>query len=106
MSIIIIITIIRIIVKVETRANSKDLEPVSVTAEAMNSSNTRAYHTESGETTKAPLSIPCGLIMTRLMTAIEQFDRKRIAVNSLYTLILGVSNHQTIEQSKIPLALG
>ena len=30
-----------------------------------NRSNTRAYQTESGETTKAPLSIPGGLIMMR-----------------------------------------
>ncbi len=66
-SIIIIITIVGIIVGF--------LEPVSVIAEAENRSNTRAYQTESGETTKAPLSI-------------------------------GVSNHQTIEQSKMPLALG
>ena len=50
---------------VETRAHSKVLDPVSVIAEAENRSNTRAYQTESGETTKAPLSIPGGLIMTR-----------------------------------------
>ncbi len=53
--------------KVETRAHSKVLDPVSVilVAEVENRSNTRAYQTESGETTKAPLSIPGGLIMMR-----------------------------------------
>ena len=40
------------------------------------------------------------------MTAMERFRRKRIAVNSLHSFVLGVSNHQTIEQSKMPLALG
>ena len=43
----------------------KDLDPVSVIAEAENRSNTLAYQTEPGETTKAPLSIPGGLIITR-----------------------------------------
>ena len=70
MDIILIITIVRIITgfQVETRTHSKDLEPVSVIAQAentQNSSNTRAYQTESGETTKGPLSIPGGRIMTR-----------------------------------------
>ena len=40
------------------------------------------------------------------MAAMERFRRKRIAVYSLHTFVLGVSNHQTIEQSKMPLALG
>ena len=33
------------------------------------------------------------------------FRRKRIAVNSLHPLVFSVSNHQTIEQSKMPLSL-
>ena len=40
------------------------------------------------------------------MASMERFRRKRIAVYSLHTFVLGVSNHQTIEQSKMPLALG
>lgn len=40
------------------------------------------------------------------MTAIERFRRKRIAVNSLHTLVLGVSDHQTIEPTKMPFASG
>ena len=40
------------------------------------------------------------------MTAIERLRRKRIAVNSLHTLELGVSDHQTIERTKMSLALG
>ena len=58
--------------------------------EAENRSNTSAYQTESGETPKV---------------SIERFRRKRITVNSLHTLVLGVSYHQTIEQSKMALAL-
>ena len=46
-------------------AHSKDLDPVSVVADAENNSKTCAYHTVSGDTTKAPLSIPGGLIMTK-----------------------------------------
>ena len=49
---------------VDTSAHSKDLDPVSVIADAENNSKTRAYQTESGDTTKAPLSIPGSLIMT------------------------------------------
>ena len=37
------------------------------------------------------------------MTAMERFRRKRIAVYSLHSLVLVVSYHQTIEQSKMPL---
>ena len=40
------------------------------------------------------------------MTSMEHFRRKRIAVNPLHTLVLGVAQHQTIEQSKMALALG
>ncbi len=42
-----------------TRAQSKDLDLVSVVAEAENKSNTRAYHTVSGDTANSPVSIPC-----------------------------------------------
>ena len=52
---------------VETRAQSKDLDPVSVIAEAENRSKTRAYQTDSGDTTNDPLSMPGGRIMTRSM---------------------------------------
>ncbi len=50
---------------------------VSVIAEAENRSNTRAYHIELDKTTKAPLSIPCGLITdeAQSMTAIRRFCR-------------------------------
>ncbi len=40
------------------------------------------------------------------MTSIEYFRRKRIAVNPLHTLVLGVPQHQTIEQSKMALVVG
>jgi hypothetical protein len=40
------------------------------------------------------------------MTAVEHFRRKRIAVNPLHTPVLGVPQHQTIEQGKMALALG
>jgi hypothetical protein len=36
----------------------------------------------------------------------EHFRRKWIAVNPLHTLVLGVTQHQTIEQCKMALALG
>ena len=52
---------------VDTRAQSKDLDPVSVIAEAENRSNTRAYQTDSGDTMKAPLSMPGGRMMTGSM---------------------------------------
>ena len=38
------------------------------------------------------------------MTSIEHFRRKRIAVNPLHTLVLVVSQHQTIEQCEMALA--
>ncbi len=50
---------------VDTRAQSNDLDPVSVCAEAEKRSKTCAYQTESGVTTNAPLSIPGGRIITR-----------------------------------------
>ncbi len=68
-----IITILRIVrsssyvSSVDTSAHSRDLDPVSVAADAENSSKTRAYQTVSGDTTKAPLSTPGGLIMTMSM---------------------------------------
>ena len=40
------------------------------------------------------------------MTSIEHFWRKRIAVNPLHTLVLGVPLHQTIEKCKMALVLG
>jgi hypothetical protein len=52
---------------IETRAQSKDLDSVSGIAEAESTSITRAYHTVSGDTTKAPLSTPAGRIMTGSM---------------------------------------
>ncbi len=66
-NIILIITIARIIVGFQggDGSHSRDLEPVFIIAQAENSSNTRAYQTELGETTKAPLLIPGGRIMTR-----------------------------------------
>ena len=39
------------------------------------------------------------------MTSIEHFRRKWIAVNPLHTLVLGVTQHQAIEQCKMALAL-
>ncbi len=93
------------------RAQSKDLEPVSVMAEAENRSNTQAYHTELGETINAPLSIVLDTWrpyhdVVQSMTAIERFLRKWIAVHSLHTLVLGVSDDQAIEQSKMRLCVG
>jgi hypothetical protein len=40
------------------------------------------------------------------MTAVEHFRRERIAVNPLHTPVLGVTQHQTIEQGKMALAFG
>ena len=40
------------------------------------------------------------------MTSMEHFRRKRIAVNPLHSLVLGVCQHQTIEQCVMALALG
>ena len=40
------------------------------------------------------------------VTSMERFCRKRIAVYALHTLVLCVSNHQTIEKTEMPLVLG
>jgi hypothetical protein len=40
------------------------------------------------------------------MTAMKRFRRKWIAVNPLYTVVFGMTKHQTIEQSKMTLAFG
>ena len=40
------------------------------------------------------------------MTSVEHFCRKSIAVNPLHTLVLGVTQHQTIEQCKVTLSFG
>jgi hypothetical protein len=40
------------------------------------------------------------------MTAMKRFRRKWIAVNPLYTVVFGMTKHQTIEQSKTTLAFG
>jgi hypothetical protein len=88
---------------------------VSVIAEAENSSNTRAYQTDSGDTTKAPLSIRFDTLLQNLrpnhywvhsMTSVEHFRRKRIAVNQLHTPVFGVPQHQTIKQGKMAYELG
>ena len=62
-----IITVFRVVVCFHRgyKGTSKDLDPVSVIAEAENKSSTRTYQTELGETTNAPFSIPGGQIMTR-----------------------------------------
>ncbi len=84
------------------RAQSKDLDPVSdiLVAEAENRSKTRAYQTDlaiqrrlhyrcqAAESWRGPL--------VHSMTSIEHFRRKRIAVNPLHTLVLGVpQQHRT-----------
>jgi hypothetical protein len=76
---------------------------------AANLSKTRAYQTVSGDTTKAPLSTPGGLHdNVHAMTAIMMkcYRLKWIAVNPLYTIVFGMTKHQTIEQSKMTLACG
>jgi hypothetical protein len=40
------------------------------------------------------------------MTAVKGFGRKWIAVNPLDSLVFGVTQHQTVEQSKMTLAFG
>ncbi len=40
------------------------------------------------------------------MTAIKRLCWKRATVNSLYTTVLGVTEHQTVVQSKMALAFG
>ncbi len=59
---------------VDTSAHSKDLDPVSVAVDAENRSKTRAYQRVSGDTTKAPLSIPGGLMimMALIMTKLKR----------------------------------
>ncbi len=56
------ITILRIVIcfqrRHESTAESNDLDPVSVCAEAEKKSKTREYQTGSRVTTKAPLSVP------------------------------------------------
>ena len=60
MSIITIITVIgtAYVSSVDTSAHSNVFKPVSVCDVAVKRSKTLAYQTESGETTKAPLSRP------------------------------------------------
>ncbi len=56
---------------VDTRAQSNDLDLVSVVAEAANRSNTRTYQTVSGDTTNAPVSTtnaPGGAARARAVT--------------------------------------
>jgi hypothetical protein len=36
----------------------------------------------------------------------KQFRRKHFAVNPLYTVVFGMTKHQTIEQSKMTLVFG
>ncbi len=68
MCILHIITIFQIIyVSNDRRAQSKELDPVSVVAEAENRSKTQAYQTYSSDTTIAPLSMPSRRIMTGSM---------------------------------------
>ena len=61
-----LITVFRIsyVSSVDTSAQSNVFKPVSVCNVAVKRSKTLAYQTESGETTKAPLSIPGGRIIT------------------------------------------
>jgi hypothetical protein len=40
------------------------------------------------------------------MIAVEGFGRKWIAVNPLDSVAFGVTQHQTVEQSKMTLAFG
>ena len=40
------------------------------------------------------------------MTAVEGFGRKWIAVNPLDSVAFGVTQHQTVEQSKMTLVFG
>ncbi len=74
---------------------------MSAAADAENRSKTWAYQTISGDTTKALLSTPGGLIMTQAMTAMKRLRRKWIAENPRYTVVFGMTKHQTIEQSKM-----
>ncbi len=84
-------------------AHSKDLDPVSVIADAENRSKTRAYQTVSGV---------LAIIGARrsdhdhvqAMTAVKGFGGKWIAVNPLDTIVFGMTQHQTVIQSKMTLA--
>ena len=96
---------------VNTSAHSKDLDPVSVIADAENRSNTRAYQTVSGDTIKAPLLISCCLIMAMSKQWLPwkgfgQLWREWIAVSPMDTIVFGMTQHQTVTQSKMTLALG
>jgi hypothetical protein len=77
----------------DTRAHSKDLDPVSVVAEAAKRSNTQAYQTVLGETTKF------SMVDTRrpnhdevqTVTAVNWLRRKRVAEYLQHFFVLGVS---------------
>ena len=51
--------------RVDTTAQSKDFDPVSVSAEDENRSKTQQYHTESGVMTKPQACTPGGQTKTR-----------------------------------------
>jgi ABC-type protease/lipase transport system fused ATPase/permease subunit len=84
------------------------MDPVSVAANAENRSKTLAYQTVSGYTTKVTIidTQRPNPDNVQAITAMKRFRQKWIAVNPLHTLVLGVTQHQTIEQCKMALVFG
>jgi mannose-6-phosphate isomerase-like protein (cupin superfamily) len=78
------------------------MDPVSVAANAENRSKTLAYQTVSGYTTKVTIidTQRPNPDNVQAITAMKRFRQKWIAVNPLYTIVFGMTKHQTIEQSK------
>jgi hypothetical protein len=74
-----------------------------VFAVAEKKSKTRLNQLESGKTTKAPDSIPGGRIMTRsivlhTITTVIRFLGKWIAIDQLYSAVLGLPQHTQKEK--------
>ncbi len=86
-------------------AHSKDLDPVSVIADAENRIKTRAYQTVSGD---SPLSMPGGLIMTmskRWLQWREIVCSKPVGHHCIW-YDGTMTQHQTVIQSKMTFAAG
>jgi hypothetical protein len=93
---------------VNTKAHSKDLDSISVVAEAAKRSNTRAYQTvlrSTGQNDKGSMFDTLWPNHDEVQTVItvKQFRRKRAAVYPLHTFVRGVSylapNNYTAQNS-------
>ncbi len=87
---------------VDSSAHLKDLDPVSVIADAENRSKTRAYQEKQQRRHIDALQPDHDHVQA--MTAVKGFGGKWIAVNPLDTIVFGMTQHQTVIQSKMTLA--